>query len=145
MKLRLFGIIAVIFLLSCFKSCKEVNYAIWGKKTEAVVTSIPRNTGKYGRKLNSFTVTYSAHVEDSEDGSFVGGYIVNEEGKEQFSVGDRIPIVYVKSNGMYYSRYAKESNVIYIVITLGFFVAFVVMGIQMWKQAGEDVAAAKRS
>ena len=144
MNIRIFVILIGLFLLSCFKSCQEVNYALWGKKTDAVITSIPRNTGKYGRPLNTFTVTYAATVPDAEDGRIIGGYIVDENEKNNFNVNDTINIVYVKSLGRYNSRYVKDSNTWYILITVAFFSAFAFIGYRLWKQADEDVKYSKK-
>ena len=144
MNIRVIGILALLFLLSCFKSCQEANYALWGKNAEAVITSIPRNIGKYGRELNTFTVTYATSVPDAEDGRIVGGYVINESDLDKYKVNDTIKITYVKYNGRYHSRFVNESNVVYIYITLAFLAAMAVMGMMLWKQAGDDVAMARR-
>jgi|GEM_PF-3779481 len=135
---RAFLVLVIVVLLSFFKSCQEVQYGIWGKKTTATVTTVVSNRGKYGRELSSFSATYTAPSDTDE--AVIGQYVIDEEDVATNPPGMQVPIVYVHSNGMIYSRHAQDRNVIWIIISLLALAGLGLTGWLAWKQAGVDVA-----
>ncbi len=132
----------ILVLFSFFKSCQEVQYGIWGKKTTATVTTVVRNRGKYGRELSTFSATYAAPSDTDEP--VIGQYVIDEDEVANNPPGMQVPIVYVHSNGMTYSRHAHDRHLIWIIISVLALTGLVVAGWLAWQQAGVDVANSKR-
>jgi len=141
---RLLVAVGILLILSLFKSCQEINYAVWGAEKEAHISMITKKTGKYGRDLGTFGLTFTTPAPKTGNGQIIGGFTVSADELANYRVGDPVQIIYYESNGRYYSRSVDESNMIWILITVVFLIIGAVWSWKVWQQLKIDVAQSKR-
>ena len=81
-----------LFLVSGFKSCSELKYAMSGKDATARVANIYEETGRRGRHTG-WTVSYNFQNPDTSEQQ-KGHALVSDDAVSMFSEGQEIPIEY---------------------------------------------------
>jgi hypothetical protein len=126
----------VLFLVSGFKSCSELQYSLGKKDATARVTKIYEETGRRGRHTG-WHVSYSFQNEDS--GEMQNGYtIVSDDAVGLFAEGQEIPIEY-RGESQLDSRIKGDSNMTWVYVFLGSLVFTVgTVAIMSWQSMRKE-------
>ena len=95
---RLCVVLFILFVISLFKSCQELDYSISGIEVDGEVVLVEieeRRYGKYGRDVRMVPVVYYRFKVPDQHKRIKGEMLVSEEEFSNYQRGDVIPITYI--------------------------------------------------
>lgn len=132
----------ILFVISLFKSCQELDYSISGVVVDGLVVQTDieeRSYGKYGTDIRQVPVVYYRFNVPNQRKGIKGELIVSEEEFPTYQQGDVLSITYIGDRPMLNTPTQERSSV-WVMIFL-FFMSCLGLGLYaLYRDAKRDLA-----
>ena len=139
---RICVILFILFVISLFKSCQELDYSISGIEVDAevVLTEIEeRRYGKYGHDVRQVPVVYYRFEVPDQPKRVKGEMLVSDEEFAQYQRGDVLSVTYIGDKPIINTP-TQERSSFWVILFLLFMGGLAAGVFALYRDAQKDIA-----